>query len=99
MPSTLSLDLGANVDNQRTALLELQRRVDGVVAPQTPPTVTESGGTASVVLPDAVASEQVLALYNMVVNMAGLPGGDWDPASLSLTGTVTPGTRQRTYSV
>ena len=98
MAATLQIDFAAGV-NRELALQKLQIIVDGAVAPQLDTLALESGAQASVDFVDGVAEEQVLACFKTLVNTAGLTDAGFDPDTISLTGDVTPGSLQRTYSV
>jgi len=98
MASTLQIDFASGAD-RRLALQKLQIIVDGAVAPETELRAQEVAEAAQVVFPDEVAEEQVLACFKSLVNSAGLTDSGFRPDTISLTGTVTPGSLQRTYSV
>ncbi len=98
MASTLAIDLASGADSI-LVLRRVQTILDGAVAPRTDVLALESGGSVTMALPDDVASEQVLACFKKLVNMAGLPGSGMTPATISLTGSVLPGSRSREYSV
>ena len=98
MAATLAIDIAAGADPS-LALKKLQTIVDGAVAPQTTLRVLNLSNIATVSFPDAVAEEQVLACFNALVNIAGLPESGMVPSTISLTGAVSPGSRQRVYSV
>lgn len=85
---------------RRQALLELQRRVDGAVAPRLDVVALDNGGGAAQIdFPDDVAEEQVLAVFTMAVNMAGLPESGFASGLIALSGDVSSHSRQLEYSV
>ena len=98
MAAQLAIDLAADAD-ARLALQKLQIIVDGAVAPQIDLRAIDNAGTLEVDFPDEIAEEQVLACFNALVNTAGLRDSGLDPDSIALTGDVSAGSRQRTYSV
>ena len=98
MASTLSIDFAPHAD-RRLALQKLQIIVDGSVAPEIELRAIDNAGTAEVVFPDETAHEQVLACFTSLVNVAGRAESGLLPNTIGLVGDVTPGTRQRVYSV
>jgi len=98
MASTLTIDFATGADRD-LALQKLQIIVDGAIAPDITIIAIDNSGTATAVFPDATAPEQVLACFEALVNTAGVQDSGLLPDTISLTGDVVPGTRQRTYSV
>lgn len=98
MAASLTIDLAAGASSL-LATRKVQTIVDGAVAPSLDTLAVESGGTVTVSFSDAVASEQVLACFKALVNEAGLAESGLAPATIDLTGDVTPGSLQREYSV